>query len=258
MYWSRLIIGIFIGAVLALIAVLSFVDFSVVEINLAEDQLAEADYFKVQADFRDEVARRQLGNPDAPIKFTLYTGFDCEGCKDFYQQVFGWLRFNMIDTGKVYFDLKFYPLLNKNPEALIAAEASMCAAEQGDFYAYHDLLFERQEDWKQNVVVNDYLIELAKNQRYRESSFRKCLLTGKYEQFVKLELADAINKGVTGAPTVILEAGDLRKVIEGGISPKIYEQEINALLEAKTEVDANAEKLKNENADDVNASSVDS
>ncbi|PIQ79313.1 hypothetical protein COV81_02540 [Candidatus Peregrinibacteria bacterium CG11_big_fil_rev_8_21_14_0_20_41_10] len=227
---SRILFGLVIGGLLTLIAFFAFFDFSVID-NAGDDPLLGADYLRLQADYKDGLAKRKIGKDDAPIKMTLYTDFACEGCRDFYQQVLPWLRYSMIEDGIVNLEVKFYPVLSQHPESLVASQAALCAAEQSDFYTYHNLLFDNQDNWKQNVALDDYLIDLASRNRYKETVFRKCLLSGKYEQFVKLELSDAIGKGIKGAPTAVLQKDDKVKIIEGGVSAKLYEQAINALLE---------------------------
>lgn len=244
-----LIIGLFAGLV-----VLSSVDFA--EVDPATDKAVqlESDYVRSQAEFKDVISQRVVGSLEAPIGLTVYTDFACDGCAEFYEQVLPWLKFAKVGEDEVRLATKFYPLLNKNPESLLVAQSSLCAAEQGDFYSFHDLLFETQDEWKGNVILQDYLIQLAKRARYRESQFRKCLLSGRYEDFVKLELSDAVDKGIKGAPSLVLRKGEDTRLLEGKITVQLLEATIEEFDKETTEPepseDEDAETVDDEESTD--------
>lgn len=251
-FFGRVVFFLFLVSLFAGLVVFSTVNFS--EIDLVEDNSVkiESDYVRAQADFTEVLAQRVLGSVEAPLGLTIYTDFACDGCREFYEEVLPWLKFAQIGEDQVRVATKFYPLLNKNPESLVVSQAALCAAEQGDFYSYHNLLFETQSEWKGNVILQDYLIQLAKKARYRESQFRKCLLSGRYEEYVKLELADAIDNGIKGAPSLVLRKDDRTRLVEGKITVELLESEINDFLASFDEetTDEDTDESATENSDE--------
>jgi len=80
------------------------------------------------------------GDPNAPVTVVEYSDFQCPFCKRFYQQTLPQLEKNYIETGKVKFVYKDFPLDSIHPNARPAHIAAECADEQGKFWEYHDLL----------------------------------------------------------------------------------------------------------------------
>lgn len=84
------------------------------------------------------------GDENAKITLVEYSDFQCPFC----EQAFPTVKQIMQDyKGKVRLVYKQYPITSLHPNAMIAAEASECAKEQGKFWEYHDLLFTNQQSW---------------------------------------------------------------------------------------------------------------
>ncbi|MEK7521725.1 MAG: thioredoxin domain-containing protein [Patescibacteria group bacterium] len=83
-----------------------------------------------------------LGNAAAPITIVEYSDFECPFCGRFYTQTLQSLKRDYVDTGKARFVYKQFPLTSIHPKASGAAEASLCAHEQGKFWEMHDRMFE--------------------------------------------------------------------------------------------------------------------
>ena len=83
-----------------------------------------------------------LGNAAAPVTIVEYSDFECPFCGRFYTQTLPSLKRDYVDTGKAKFVYKQFPLTSIHPKAQGAAEASLCANEQGKFWEMHDKMFE--------------------------------------------------------------------------------------------------------------------
>lgn len=81
------------------------------------------------------------GKTDAAVTIVEYSDFQCPFCARFFNQTAGQIKENYVKTGKILFVFKQYPL-TFHPFAQKAAEASLCAKDQGKFWEYHDRLFE--------------------------------------------------------------------------------------------------------------------
>lgn len=119
-----------------------------------------------------DLADHVLGKADAPVTIVEYASMTCGHCGTFHTKVFPELKKKYVDTGKVRFIFREFPLDN------LAAAASMltrCVAPEKS----HDLtsvLFEQQEKWafvRGNPVPS--LFEIAKQAGFTQETFDKCL-----------------------------------------------------------------------------------
>jgi protein-disulfide isomerase len=83
-----------------------------------------------------------LGPEHAPVVVVEYADFQCPTCKQAAPTLQLLLqRF----ASRVRLVFRHFPLEQAHPQALAAAEAAECAAEQGRFWEMHDLLFANQQ-----------------------------------------------------------------------------------------------------------------
>lgn len=88
-------------------------------------------------------SERSKGDPKAPIKIVEFIDFQCDPCA----LGSGYLdKFMEEHPGIVRLEAKYYPL-GKHQHAMTSARYAECAARQGKFWPFHDLLFQRQKQW---------------------------------------------------------------------------------------------------------------
>jgi|TARA_B100000315_G_scaffold232960_1_gene245723 protein-disulfide isomerase len=141
-----------------------------------------------------------LGSPNAPVTIIEFSDFECPFCKRFFDGTLQDIITNYVDTGKVKYVLRDFPLSDIHPDAEIAAEAANCANEQDKYWEFHDLLFQNQEDWisgNTTVEFKKYGSSLGLN----EEQFAFCLESGKYVDEILMDMQDGLNAGVQGTPT---------------------------------------------------------
>jgi len=136
-----------------------------------------------------------LGNENAPVTIVEFSDFQCPYCARFRQQTFDQIKTQYIDTGKVRFVYRDFPLSSIHPMAQKAAEAAECADEQDKFWEYHDGIFANQAS-----LSIDNLKKWAKELGLNENKFNSCLDSGKYVDEVKKDMNDGANLGVRGTP----------------------------------------------------------
>ncbi len=141
------------------------------------------------------------GNPEAPITIVEFSDFQCPFCKRFHETTLPLIQENYIDTGKVKFIYRDFPIESIHPNGAIpAAMASECADEQGMFWEYHDKLFQTQGSWerlpKENVI-NEFKL-YAEELGLNTNQFNECLNSEKYLDEVNKDYQDAVSYGVTG------------------------------------------------------------
>jgi protein-disulfide isomerase len=104
-----------------------------------------------------------------------------------------------VDTGKAQFFYKHSAFLG--PESLWAAQAAECAADQGKFWAYHDLLFGRQNGENQGAFTKDNLIGFGKELGLDMAQFEPCVREDKTLARVQEDTQEGQKFGVRGTPT---------------------------------------------------------
>jgi protein-disulfide isomerase len=138
---------------------------------------------------------RVRGPQDAPVVVVEYSDFECPYCvraQDAVQQV---LEQYGDRVRHVYRD---FPLA-MHANAHVAAQAGLCAGEQGRFWEYHDLLFANSRQL-QLEALRSYADELG----LEAAAFDECLTSGRYESAVDDDMASGKAHGVTGTPAFFI------------------------------------------------------
>lgn len=136
------------------------------------------------------------GPANAPITIVEFSDFQCSYCKrvvDVLDQVLGHY------PDKVKLAFRDFPIANIHPQAEKAAEAAHCAGEQGKFWEFHDLLFE-----KQDAIPTSNFAEHAKTLGLDVSTFQTCLDGHKYQEKVESNYAAGVKAGVSGTPAFFI------------------------------------------------------
>jgi protein-disulfide isomerase len=135
--------------------------------------------------------KRLRGNPKAPIMIVEFSDYQCPYC----HQVEPTVKALLATYGeKISFSYRDFPLSSIHENAMIAAEASRCAEEQGKFWEYHDQLFAASS------LEKNSLIEYARNLKLDDKQFESCLSSEKYKADIDKDQLEGRNAGVNGTP----------------------------------------------------------
>jgi len=143
------------------------------------------------------------GSPDAKVTIVEFSDYECPFCERFYTQTYLQLKAEYIDTGKVKFIYRDFPL-SFHPQAQKAAEAAECAGEQGKYYEMHDLLFGKGVSGGVNSF-KAYAIELGLD----TTKFNDCLDSGSMAGEVRKDMNDGSRAGVRGTPAFYINGQSL-------------------------------------------------
>ncbi len=168
---------------------------------------------------------RKLGSDDAPIKVVEYSSLTCGHCSAFHKEDFPKIKTDYIDTGKVQFIFKEFPL---NKPAVDASKLLRCMPED-KFQAFQNLLFAEQEKW---AYAPDYLVPLKQNAKLAglsETQVDECLGNKDLENRIIGDMKAAGEKyKIQSTPTFIVNDGV--KTIVGHQSPKIFVETFDGIL----------------------------
>ncbi len=146
------------------------------------------------------------GNANAPVTVVEFSDFQCPFCLRFYTQTLPLLEETYIDTGKIKFVYRDLPLDALHPNARPAHIAAECADEQGEFWEYHDVLFEKQAEW-QSLPSSDLqssLVQFADDLGLQTVTFESCLESQEMADEVNKDALDASSYGISGTPTFFI------------------------------------------------------
>ncbi len=141
-----------------------------------------------------EAGNPAIGPEDAPVKIIEFSDYECPFCKRWYDDVKARLLTDY--EGRIRFVYRDLPLSNIHPQAQSAAEAANCAAEQKDYWEYHDALFSGKYGLGE-TAYSKYAADLALN----VNDFNLCMLERRYQKEVNDDASVGISLGLTGTPT---------------------------------------------------------
>src|SRR5688572_10481902 len=141
-----------------------------------------------------------LGQGDAPIEITEYLDFECPVCASFAVIQMPTIKEQLINTGKVRWRYRDYPLPNHR-YSRFSAHAAQCAGAQGRFFEMHDQLFYNHQ-WAQTGKDPSRLFrELAQKSGVTLEAYDSCMQAGRYAQRIEFSRQEGDQLLVGGTPT---------------------------------------------------------
>lgn len=182
------------------------------------------------ASFRSDETEKDdpaLGDAQAPITMFIFSGFECDRCRDFFQKSLPRLQKKYVEENTLRIVLRDFPLPHHR-DGMRAAETAQClidrgVAEKGNYWTYFDKLITRS-DLSGDLIPNT----LTPDERARVS---RCIKVEKYRGEIEEDRASGAKLGVVGIPTVFIvreiENGRYRGVKIRGAQPlAVYEKAI--------------------------------
>jgi protein-disulfide isomerase len=139
-----------------------------------------------------------MGDPNATVKVEEFSDYQCPYCKMFSTEQEPAIVKNYVATGKVLFTYTPYSFLG--PESVKAAEAAYCAADQGKFWEYHDLIFANQSGENKGAFSRSLFITMANDLKLDSTAFQTCIDNNTNAKKVQDNLEYGKSKGVSGTP----------------------------------------------------------
>ena len=141
------------------------------------------------------------GPASAPVQIIEYSNFGCGYCRNFALGPGKQIRDEYEGTGKVHFEFKQFRLGDQSTTD--AANASECAADQGRFWDYHDLLFSQQgvsADPFTRSALKQYAAQLGLD----TARFNRCVDDSQHLEKVYRDTQEGQKQGVTGTPAFFI------------------------------------------------------
>ena len=141
---------------------------------------------------------QMLGKKDAPLTIVEFTDYQCPYCRQFHVTTYAELKKNYIDTGKVRFYSRDLPL-DFHENAMRAAQAARCAADQGKFWQLRDIMGANPDKLDMPNLVGS-----AAGLKMDVAAFRSCVESEKYKNAIQTDVMEAMKIGANGTPTFVV------------------------------------------------------
>jgi len=226
---KKLVVSVAFVVIVAVV----IISFSTYYATLLETQkLAQDRFLASQQEPQQEFENGSpiLGSESAPITVVEFGDYQCEACYSWFHTTRGTLIDNYIETGKAKLIFVDLPFLGR--DSPMAAQASYCAEDQGQYWEYHEMLYTFQDGhpdsgWADRDRLNSFAFSLDMN----IDEFNDCMDSSKYKNRVKANYDEAVKNGVQSTPTFIIISEDGKREQFSGSQPySVFAAKIESML----------------------------
>ena len=157
------------------------------------------------------------GPVNAPVTIVVFSDFQCPGCRQARKML---AEVQGTYGDKVRLVYKQFPL-PAHPDAALAAQASLCAADQGKFWQLHDWMFEHQDSLNADALSEAIDVD--------RETFSKCLSSGTHAADVDRDVKQGKELAVGATPTIFVNGREMMmNVNEDSVRDLVDEELRNA------------------------------
>jgi protein-disulfide isomerase len=162
-----------------------------------------------------------LGDPNAPATIEVFEDFQCPACQYFSESVEPLIIQYLVDTGKARFTFHNYPFIDgdgasNGGESDQAANAAMCANEQGKFWEMKEIIYANWNGENKGNLSDRRLTAMAETIGLDMTAFNACFSANKYRNDIQASFELGQNYGVSGTPSAFVNGA---RVGEAGKIP---------------------------------------
>jgi len=151
---------------------------------------------------------RTMGDASAPVVVEVFEDFQCPACQRYSDTTEKSLvESGYLEQGLVYYIFRQFPFIDDgslSTESDQAANASMCASEQGLFWEYHDELYANWNGENIGTFNDNRLITFAGNVGLDVDAFEQCFTENRYQADIDIDMTMARTYGISGTPSLFV------------------------------------------------------
>lgn len=149
-------------------------------------------------------AERTLGKDDAPVTVIEYASLSCDHCAFFSKTLFAELKTKLIDTGKIKFIFRDFPL---DQYALRAAKMARCAPVD-KYFDLVEVIYRNQSQWRDSKDPDAGLMQLGALTGMGDTYMKNCMGSVELESVILRGVAEGQTKfQVKATPTFVFNYG---------------------------------------------------
>jgi protein-disulfide isomerase len=152
---------------------------------------------------------QSLGDPNNKVSIDVFEDFQCPACQAFSESIEPLVIQYLVETGKAKYTFHNYPFIDgdgagNGGESDQAANAAMCASEQGKFWEMKATIYANWNGENQGGLNNRRLEAMAEKVGLDMSAFNKCFDANTYRDKIQADFEYGKSLGVSGTPTVFV------------------------------------------------------
>ncbi|MBI2758745.1 MAG: thioredoxin domain-containing protein [Chloroflexi bacterium] len=189
---------------------------------------------------RPQADRNSTGDPNAPVKLTEFSDFQCPFCKNFWRDTEPQIIEAYVKTGKLQYTYRSAGnwvsgnIAQGGFESQNSAMAAYCAADQNKFWEMHDALFTNVIGEDAGSFTARRLQAIAQSIGLDMNAYNSCFSSNKYKSQTEQDFNDARAAGIQGTPFFVISYtvnGQAKTVnVNGAQSFSVFQQEIDKAL----------------------------
>jgi len=146
------------------------------------------------------------GRADAPVLIEEFGDFQCPPCGEFHPIM---SRIERDFPTQVRFSFRHFPIKTAHPHAVLAAHATEAAGLQGKFWELHDVIYEKQSEWKDAKDARPIFTNYARALGLDMQKFSQDIDSTPASMRLVTDERRAQTLGVTGTPTVFINGREI-------------------------------------------------
>lgn len=194
---------------------------------LTEPALAQAAVSETELMAPTALPDMALGDPKAPVTVIEYASMTCPHCATFTEKTFPDIKKKYVDTGKVRFIFREFPLDNLAAAVFMLAR---CNAETNSdkYFAFIDTMFRQQRTWAVEKPLEP-LLTISKQAGFTQETFNACLSNQKVLDGIEAMRQRAVDKfKVQSTPSFFING----KLYTGALSVDEMSKIIDPLIKS--------------------------
>jgi protein-disulfide isomerase len=168
-----------------------------------------------------------LGSDAAPVEVTEFGDYQCPACASFDMVQFPTVKERLIETGKVRWVYKDFPL-DMHRHARTAAHAAACANEQGKYWEAHRFIYEAQQDWFNKPDASKDFRDIVKAIGVDLGPYDACMKSAKFAGRIQASYNEATKTGIGSTPSFVVGG----RIYPGGIPYDALKKIVDSLTAA--------------------------
>jgi protein-disulfide isomerase len=144
-----------------------------------------------------------LGSDSAKVEITEYADYQCPFCQTFDELQFPTIKQRLIDTGRLRWRYRDFPL-QQHPFSRLAAHSAACADEQGKYWEQHRRIYEGQQDWAESSDAAPAFRRYAQLNGLDLARYDACMKSAKYAGRIQASYDEGVGAGVNSTPTLLV------------------------------------------------------
>ncbi|HZM25873.1 MAG TPA: thioredoxin domain-containing protein [Gemmatimonadales bacterium] len=144
-----------------------------------------------------------LGSDTAKVEITEYADYQCPFCQTFDQLQMPTIKKDLIDSGRLRWRYRDFPL-QQHPFSRLAAHSAACADEQSKYWPQHHSIYDSQQDWAQLRDAAPKLRQYAQANGLDLGRYDSCMQSAKYAGRIQASYDEGVQVGVSATPTLMV------------------------------------------------------